>query len=86
MAKYEFIPKGVCSKKISFKLDENHGVRDLKFEGGCQGNLKALGILLDGMDANKVIELLGGNICGKRETSCADQLTKALKLALKNAK
>ncbi len=84
MAKYEFVPNGVCSKKISFKLDENLNIRELQFQGGCQGNLKALGIVLDGMNAEKVISLLSGNICGNRNTSCADQLTRALKLALKN--
>lgn len=84
MAKYEFIPSGVCSKRITFRLDENQNVRDLEFVGGCQGNLKALGIVLDGMSAEKVISLLSGNLCGNRGTSCADQLSKALKLALKN--
>jgi uncharacterized protein (TIGR03905 family) len=84
MAKYEFVPSGVCSKKISFRLDENQNVRELQFVGGCQGNLKALGIVLDGMSAEKVISLLSGNNCGNRGTSCADQLSRALKLALKN--
>ena len=86
MSKYEFAPNGVCSKKISFKLDEGQGVHELNFQGGCQGNLKALGILLEGMSAEKVITLLSGNTCGNRGTSCADQLAKALKLAIKNEK
>lgn len=81
--KYEFHQKGVCSKKINFSI-ENNEIHDLKFVGGCQGNLKALGILLEGKKPEEVIKLLEGNTCGARKTSCADQLAKALKLALKN--
>ena len=81
--KYEYVPKGVCSKKISFTLGDNKEVRDIHFLGGCQGNLKALGIVLEGLPAEKIISLLEGNTCGARGTSCVDQLTKALKLALK---
>lgn len=81
--KFEFRPTGVCSKKILFSLDDEKKLHDLKFDGGCQGNLKAISILLENMEADKIVSLLEGNDCGKRGTSCADQLAKALKLALK---
>lgn len=80
---YEYLTSGVCAKKITFSIDEDNKVRDVSFLGGCNGNLKAISKLVDGMDAAKVIELLEGNICGMKNTSCADQLTKALKEKLK---
>ena len=81
--KYEFKPNGVCSKKITFSLDDDKKLHNLEFYGVCQGNLNSIYILLENVDASKVIELLEGNNCGKRGTSCSDQLAKALKLALK---
>ena len=76
---FEYTPRGVCARKIIFDLDENNIVHNVEFIGGCDGNLKAIGKLVEGMDANKVIELLEGNTCGRKTTSCTDQLTKALK-------
>ena len=76
---YEYITHGTCSKKINFELDENNKVHNVKFQGGCPGNLLAIGKLVEGMDAEKVIEILEGNLCGYKNTSCADQLAKALK-------
>lgn len=73
----------VCAKLISFDLDDNNRISNLSFKGGCNGNLKAISILVDGQDANKIITLLKGNTCGPRPTSCADQLAKALLQALK---
>lgn len=81
MKNYEFTPSGVCSRKISFSL-ENGKIYNLTFEGGCSGNLRAIGKLLEGADVNFAIERLKGNKCGMRDTSCADQLTKALEKAL----
>lgn len=78
----EFITNGVCSRKINFEIDNEGKVRNVSFLGGCNGNLKAISKLVEGMDANKVIEILEGNTCGMRNTSCADQLAKALKGAL----
>jgi uncharacterized protein (TIGR03905 family) len=69
-------PEMVCCREIQFDLDEDV-VHNLKFEGGCNGNLKALAILLEGKNARTVIDLLKGNSCGTRQTSCMDQLTKA---------
>lgn len=78
---FEYKTKGVCASKVEFSLEDGiiHGV---KFQGGCNGNLKAIGKLIEGMEASKVIELLEGNTCGFRNTSCADQLARALKDAL----
>ena len=70
---------GTCAREIHFELDENKKIHNVYFVGGCNGNLKAISKLIEGMDANKVVELLEGNTCGNRPTSCADQLTKAIK-------
>ena len=75
----EFYTQGVCAKKINFKLDKENRVHDVVFTGGCNGNLKAISKLVEGMEASKVIEILEGNICGYKNTSCADQFAKALK-------
>ena len=76
---YTYKTSGTCARQINFDIDSEGLVRNVSFVGGCNGNLKAIGILVDGMKAEKVIELLEGNQCGGRPTSCADQLTKALK-------
>lgn len=72
-------PTNICSKKIEFDINQNNEVFNLVFHGGCSGNLKAISKLLEGEKAEKIIDLLNGNICGSRNTSCADQLTLALK-------
>lgn len=79
--KHQFIPGGICSKKIEFELDDGK-VHDVRFTGGCPGNLKAISKLVDGMDAKDVINTLAGNTCGLKRTSCADQLTVALSQAI----
>ncbi|MBQ9121170.1 MAG: TIGR03905 family TSCPD domain-containing protein [Clostridia bacterium] len=78
---FNYKTKGTCSSEISFNL-ENGIVKDVVFRGGCNGNLKAISKLVEGQEASRVIELLKGNTCGPRDTSCADQLTKALEAAL----
>ena len=70
----------VCSQLISFDLNDDV-VSNIEFTGGCNGNLKAIGKLVEGMDADQVIALLKGNTCGPNFTSCADQLTKAVEAA-----
>lgn len=72
-----FIPKGVCAKQITFEIEDGK-IYNLRFLGGCNGNLKAIGKLLEGQDAKHAIEVLSGNDCGGRGTSCADQLAIAL--------
>ncbi|MCR5054109.1 MAG: TIGR03905 family TSCPD domain-containing protein [Lachnospiraceae bacterium] len=79
---YSYSPKGVCSTKIDFDLDEEGKIYNLKFTGGCNGNLKAIGRLLEGQDAKHAAEILAGNDCKNRGTSCADQLSKAIMEAL----
>ena len=74
--------QGVCSRSITFDKDESGKITNISFEGGCNGNLKAIGRLLEGQDAKHAAEILKGNDCGGRGTSCADQLSKALEEAL----
>jgi uncharacterized protein (TIGR03905 family) len=81
MSKIEFTPQGVCSRKITFDLEDGI-IHNLQFVGGCDGNLKAIGRLLEGQDAKRAAEILEGNDCRGRGTSCADQLSKAIKQAL----
>lgn len=73
----EYKTQGVCPKSLSFNII-NGNVHNVKFDGGCNGNLKAIGKLVEGMSKEKVIELLLGNTCGNRPTSCTDQLARAL--------
>lgn len=71
---------GVCSTQIRFSLDGDV-VRDIRFVGGCDGNLKALAKLCDGMTVKEIEDKLAGNICGFKGTSCADQLARAVRKA-----
>jgi uncharacterized protein (TIGR03905 family) len=80
--KYSFRTRGVCARNITFDLEDGI-VKDVSFMGGCNGNLKAISKLIEGMDAQKVIEILKGDDCGGRGTSCADQLAIALEEAMK---
>lgn len=75
--KYEYKPKGVCPMQITFDINDDI-VTNVKFYGGCNGNLKAIGTLVNGMTADKISEMLLGNTCGYKPTSCADQLAKAV--------
>jgi len=79
---FSYRTKGVCSREISFSL-ENGIISNISFVGGCNGNLKALSKVLEGMPAEFVIERLEGNKCEMKKTSCADQLAQAVKSALK---
>ncbi len=79
--KYTYRTRGTCSSQIDLEI-ENGIVHNVRFTGGCNGNLKAIGRLVEGMEAERVIALLEGNTCGPRSTSCADQLTRALREAL----
>lgn len=78
---YTFKTKGTCASQISFELEDGI-VKSVAFTGGCNGNLKAISKLVEGMDAERVISLLTGNTCGFKSTSCADQLATALKEAI----
>ena len=72
-----FTPSGVCSRQIDFDIDDGK-IRNLAFIGGCNGNLKAIGRLVEGKDASEVADILRGNLCQARGTSCADQLATAI--------
>ena len=80
---YSYKTKGTCAMKIDFEIVDGK-VYNVKFTGGCHGNLQGIGRLVDGMPAEQVIERLGGIRCGFKTTSCPDQLAKALTEALEN--
>ncbi len=77
MQEIVFVPTGVCSSKIKIQA-ENGLIQNVEFVGGCNGNLKAISSLIQGQSVDQVIAKLQGIRCGRRSTSCADQLTKAL--------
>jgi len=81
MAHFSYNPTGVCSKLIEFDIDDEGRLHNVSFTGGCNGNLKAIGRLVENKDAGEVADLLEGNLCGVRGTSCADQFSKAIKAA-----
>ena len=81
---YVYHTTGVCSVEISFHLEDNK-VTNVKFLGGCNGNLKAISKLVDGFTVEQIEEKLLGNTCGRRPTSCADQLAKAVREAADKA-
>ena len=74
---FEHKNKGTCSQAIRFELDGNI-VKNVQFLGGCHGNLQGIGKLVEGMDADEVIARLQGVRCGMKQTSCPDQLAKAI--------
>lgn len=80
MSDHSYTPRGVCARQIDFDLEDGL-VRNVRFVGGCDGNLKAIAKLIEGKPADEIIALLEGNTCGPRTTSCADQLTRALREA-----
>ena len=80
---HTYIPKGVCSRKIDFDIVEGK-VRNVKFTGGCSGNLQGIGKLIEGMETKEAIKRLEGIKCGSKPTSCPDQLASALKQACEN--
>ena len=78
---FEYVPEGVCSRKINFDIVDGK-LHNVRFTGGCPGNSIAISKLVEGKDATEIAELLAGNQCGARGTSCADQLSKAIKAYL----
>ncbi len=77
---FEYKTKGTCSQRILFELDGDT-VRNVQFIGGCNGNLKGIGVLVEGMNVDEVISRIDGIKCGMKSTSCPDQLAQALKEA-----
>ena len=83
--RHSFKPMGVCSRNITFEV-RNGKVYDIQFEGGCPGNLKMISKILDGWKIEDIIAMCGGNLCGSKNTSCADQLATGLKQVLEEEK
>ena len=78
---YNYKTKGTCSREISVEIDDGK-ITDVKFVGGCNGNLKGIGAIIRGMDVNEAIKRCKGITCGSKATSCPDQLAIALEEAL----
>lgn len=83
LLKYSYKTKGTCSQQIDLEINDGI-VTNVKFHGGCNGNSKAISKLIEGLDADQIAEKLAGIQCGFKNTSCADQLSKAV-LAAKEA-
>lgn len=77
---YTYRTRNVCSQKIDFDI-EGDVITNISFLGGCNGNLKAISKLVDGWTVDKIEEMLKGNTCGYKDTSCADQLAIAVRKA-----
>ena len=80
MTHHQYVTEYTCSQAIDFDLDGDV-VHNVKFDGGCNGNLKAISKLVEGMTVEKIESLLRGNLCGRKPTSCADQLAIAVREA-----
>lgn len=78
--RYTYRPEGVCSMQIDFDINGNV-ITNIAFTGGCNGNLKAISKILDGWTVEQIEEKVKGNTCGRRPTSCADQLARAVRKA-----
>ncbi|HBR31367.1 MAG: TIGR03905 family TSCPD domain-containing protein [Eubacteriales bacterium] len=84
--KRTYILSGVCSHSVHFEIDENRIVSGISFTGGCNGNLKAVSALCDGMEASEIISRLKGIRCGFKSTSCPDQFSRILQEVLDEGK
>ena len=81
---FSYRTSGTCARAITVSV-ENDIITDVEFMGGCNGNLKAISRLVDGKKAEEISAILAGNPCGMKNTSCADQLSKAINEALQDA-
>ena len=84
MFHFDYKTQDTCSQLISLDIDGDR-VYNVSFTGGCNGNLKAIPILVEGMTVAQIEEKLSGVLCGRRPTSCADQLSKAVRAAYEAA-
>lgn len=82
MTHFSYTPAGVCTQNISFDIEDGK-IFNVQFLGGCMGNLCAISKLVEGKEAHQIAEILRGNDCRGKGTSCADQLAKAIDEALK---
>ena len=78
---HQYKTHGVCSTRIRFTITDGK-LHNVTFDSGCEGNLRAIGKLVEGKDAKDVAALLSGNTCGYSKTSCADQLARAIQKAM----
>ncbi len=78
---YSYKTHGTCSQLISFEIEDGK-LKNVQFFGGCNGNLKGIGSLVEGMEVEEVIRRVEGIRCGMKTTSCPDQLAQALKAAI----
>ena len=76
---YQFAPKGVCSTRFDVQIDDDGIIGSFIVKDGCKGYGKGTGLLVKGRHIDEIIELLDGVTCGKKPTSCPDQLAKMLK-------
>ena len=79
---FSFPNSGTCSKQTNFVLNDDHTIASMEVIGGCNGNLKGISRLLKGMKAEDAIARMEGTTCGRKPTSCPDQIAQALKGAL----
>ena len=80
---YTYKTKGTCSREINFEVENGKG-KNVQFIGGCNGNLKGIAALVEGMDMDEAISRIEGITCGMKKTSCPDQLAQALKAVKAN--
>lgn len=82
---FKYKTHGTCSSYILFDIDDEKRLHNVRFIGGCDGNLKSIGRLVEGRDAKEISEMLSGVHCGFKDTSCGDQFSRAIKEALETA-
>lgn len=83
MTHFEYQTKGTCSRSISLDLDGNR-VHNVHFVGGCDGNLKAISSLVEGLTVEEIVAKTEGIRCGVKHTSCGDQLAQAVRAAYRS--
>lgn len=83
---YTYKTNGTCSSGVNIDVDDDGKIKSVEFIGGCQGNLKGISSLAKGESIDKIIEKLKGIRCGSKETSCPDQLSRALELIMREKK
>ncbi|MDD6288833.1 MAG: TIGR03905 family TSCPD domain-containing protein [Eggerthellales bacterium] len=79
---YRYNTSGVCARSVDFDIKEDGTLTNVSFLGGCAGNLLAISKLVEGKDAAEIAQILKGNRCGAKPTSCGDQLSKGIEAAL----
>lgn len=79
MKHHTYFTEGTCSAVIEFDIADDNTLHNVHFVGGCNGNLQGIGKLVEGMDAHAVVDRLEGIRCGFKDTSCPDQLTRAIR-------